>query len=121
MRALSNLTPICGVALYPRFFTMRPIHPIYPELQVSCACGNVFRTRSTKGANFTVDICSNCHPFFTGKQKLLDTAGRIDRFRRKFGETKSSGIPLKAEKPEVEVKPVEAKVEAKPAAKKGKK
>jgi len=59
------------------------IHPEYKVAHITCACGNVIETRSTRG-DFTVDICNECHPFFTGKQKLLDTAGRIERFRRKY-------------------------------------
>ena len=58
-------------------------HPQYKAITVKCACGNVFETRSTR-ASFTVDICSECHPFFTGKQKILDSAGRVERFRRKY-------------------------------------
>lgn len=62
------------------------IHPKYDEVSVTCACGNTFTTRSTKGENFRVDICSECHPFFTGKsQRLVDTAGRVERFQRKYG------------------------------------
>jgi large subunit ribosomal protein L31 len=64
------------------------IHPEYATATVKCACGNTFQTRSTI-AEIHTDICSNCHPFFTGKQKLIDTAGRIDRFRQKYG-TKTS-------------------------------
>ena len=60
------------------------IHPAYIKSQVTCACGHTFVTASTRG-NFVVEICSSCHPFFTGKQKLMDTAGRIDRFQRKYG------------------------------------
>ncbi len=59
-------------------------HPKYTEVSITCACGSVVRTRSTKG-NFSVEICSQCHPFFTGKQKLLDAEGRVDRFNRKYG------------------------------------
>jgi large subunit ribosomal protein L31 len=58
------------------------IHPNYENINVKCACGNVFETRSTKG-DIVVEICAQCHPFFTGKQKLVDTAGRVERFRRK--------------------------------------
>ncbi len=66
------------------------IHPQYVPTEIRCACGAVIETRSTK-ENITVQICSSCHPFFTGKQKLVDTAGRIDRFKRKFsGKTVSS-------------------------------
>lgn len=60
------------------------IHPKYVPARVTCACGNVIETRSTKG-DFSVEICSKCHPFFTGKQKLVDSEGRVDRFNRKYG------------------------------------
>ena len=66
-------------------------HPIYPPCRISCACGNVIETRSTRGS-FSIEICSNCHPFFTGKYKLMDTQGRVDRFRKKYatkGEAKT--------------------------------
>jgi large subunit ribosomal protein L31 len=63
------------------------IHPKYYETKIKCACGNVIETRSTL-KDIHVEICSSCHPFFTGKQKLLDTAGRVERFRRKYsGQT----------------------------------
>jgi large subunit ribosomal protein L31 len=62
------------------------IHPKYEESNVRCACGNEFTTRSTK-SKITTEICSNCHPFFTGKQKLVDSEGRVDRFLRKYGKT----------------------------------
>ncbi len=61
------------------------IHPNYQEVTVSCACGNTFKTRSTKKGDIRLEICSNCHPFFTGKQKLVDTAGRVERFHKKYG------------------------------------
>ncbi len=65
---------------------MKPgIHPAYKKSNVICACGNKIETRSTRG-DFHIDICSNCHPFFTGKQKLIDTEGRVDRFRRKYAK-----------------------------------
>ena len=64
---------------------MKPgIHPEYKAATMNCACGYVVETRSTVG-NIHVEICSNCHPFFTGKQKLLDSAGRVEKFRRKYG------------------------------------
>src|SRR5277367_3081378 len=62
------------------------IHPSYQEVRVHCACGNAFMTRSTHRGDIGVEICSNCHPVFTGKQKLLDTAGRVERFRRKYAK-----------------------------------
>ncbi len=64
---------------------MKPeIHPNYQEINVVCACGHSFKTRSTMGEDLHVEICSDCHPFFTGKQKLVDTAGRVDRFKRRY-------------------------------------
>ena len=63
------------------------IHPNYHEIRVVCACGNNFATRSTSKNDIHAEICSNCHPFFTGKQKLVDTAGRVERFRRKYAKT----------------------------------
>ena len=60
------------------------IHPEYKEATIHCACGYVVKTRSTLGT-IHVDICSNCHPFFTGQQKLVDAAGRVEKFRRKYG------------------------------------
>ena len=62
------------------------IHPVYGERRVHCACGNQFVTRSTQKSDISVEICAACHPFFTGKQKLMDTAGRVERFNRKFGK-----------------------------------
>jgi large subunit ribosomal protein L31 len=59
------------------------IHPEYNEIVITCACGATYPTRSTR-KSINVEICSNCHPFFTGKQKLIDTAGRVERFRRKY-------------------------------------
>jgi len=64
------------------------IHPRYQNCTVHCACGNTFQTRSTL-PKINVDICSACHPFFTGKQKFVDTAGRVERFSKKFGGTYS--------------------------------
>lgn len=60
------------------------IHPKYEDATITCACGNVINTKSTKG-DIRVEICSKCHPFFTGKQKLVDTGGRVDRFKRRYG------------------------------------
>ena len=65
----------------------KEIHPNYHEITVVCACGNTFKTRSTyKSDVLHLEICSNCHPFFTGKQKLIDTAGRVERFNRKYAD-----------------------------------
>jgi large subunit ribosomal protein L31 len=60
------------------------IHPQYKDATITCACGNVIHTRSTK-ENIRVEICSKCHPFFTGKQKLVDTSGRVDMFKKRYG------------------------------------
>lgn len=80
------------------------IHPDYKAITVKCACGNVFETRSTR-ASFTVDICSECHPFFTGKQKIVDSAGRVERFRRKYGDyTKAKSKPKGGEEAPAEGK-----------------
>lgn len=66
---------------------MKPeIHPAYNEISVKCSCGNTFQTSSTLGKkDLTLDVCSACHPFYTGKQKIVDTGGRVDKFRQKYG------------------------------------
>lgn len=66
------------------------IHPAYNEVNVTCACGHTFRTRSTHKGDIRVEICSNCHPFFTGRQKLVDTEGRVDRFQKRYAKFKKS-------------------------------
>ncbi len=60
------------------------IHPEYNDISVTCSCGNTFQTRSTMSKNLHVEVCSACHPFYTGKQKILDTAGRVEKFRQKY-------------------------------------
>jgi len=63
------------------------IHPNYHEVKVTCSCGNSFETRSTyEKDEMSLDVCSECHPFYTGKQKILDTAGQVDKFRRRYGK-----------------------------------
>ncbi|MCP3679719.1 MAG: 50S ribosomal protein L31 [Gammaproteobacteria bacterium] len=62
----------------------RDIHPQYNDITVTCSCGNTFETRSVLSGELRVEICSNCHPFYTGEQKIVDTAGRVDRFRQKY-------------------------------------
>jgi large subunit ribosomal protein L31 len=100
------------------------IHPEYRNTTIKCVCGNVIETRSTGGGESTVEICSACHPFFTGKQKLIDTAGRVERFMRKYGmdekkaladarEREASGAP-EEEQPAAEGG--DGAVTAKPAA-----
>lgn len=65
------------------------IHPKYEEISVSCSCGNHFQTCSTVGRDLHIEVCARCHPFYTGKQKLVDTAGRVDSFRKRFGQRRS--------------------------------
>ncbi len=77
------------------------IHPDYPPATVSCACGNTFVTRSTRG-DFQVDVCGACHPFYTGTQKLIDAAGRVDRFRKRYADKPK---PAKAAAPPAEEAP----------------
>jgi len=60
------------------------VHPVYAEITVTCSCGNSFKTRSTLAKDLQVEVCSACHPFYTGKQKILDTAGRVEKFRQKY-------------------------------------
>src|SRR2546421_5699025 len=66
------------------------IHPEYKEVQVTCSCGNTFVTRSTLGKPLHVEVCSACHPFYTGKQKIVDTAGRVEKFRQKYAAKKTA-------------------------------
>ena len=70
------------------------IHPHYRPTAITCACGNVIETRSTRGS-FHVEICSACHPFFTGKYKLVDTEGRVERFRKKYESKPAAAAPAK--------------------------
>ena len=92
------------------------IHPKYDEVEARCACGNTFKTRSTK-PELHLEICSACHPFFTGRQKLIDTEGRVERFTKKFGaqtaaQRKTAATAAKARKPAA----AKAKKTAKPKA-----
>ena len=78
------------------------IHPEYVEATVRCSCGNTFQTRATK-PEIIVELCSNCHPFYTGKQKLVDAGGRVERFRRRYeGKPKPSAIRKRREQPGAE-------------------
>ncbi|MFK7888296.1 MAG: 50S ribosomal protein L31 [Gammaproteobacteria bacterium] len=61
------------------------IHPNYKEIAVTCSCGETFQTRSTLNDDLQIEVCSKCHPFYTGQQKILDTGGRVDKFRKKYG------------------------------------
>ncbi|HOA74459.1 MAG TPA: 50S ribosomal protein L31 [Phycisphaerae bacterium] len=73
------------------------IHPKYVECTVTCGCGNTFKTRSTR-PELKVEICSNCHPFFTGQERFVDTAGRVEKFTKKFGGEYFKGSKKKAAK-----------------------
>ena len=77
---------------------MKPgIHPEYSEINVVCSCGASWKTRSTIGKDFHVEVCSNCHPFYTGKQKIVDTAGRVEKFRQRYkGKAAAKITPDKA-------------------------
>ncbi len=90
------------------------IHPKYEEVEVRCACGNTFKTRSTK-PELHLEICAACHPFFTGRQKLIDTEGRVERFNKKFG-AQTSEQRKTAEKAAKATKAAAAKKAAKPKA-----
>jgi len=74
------------------------IHPDYKEVEVTCSCGNKFATRSTLGKPLHVEVCASCHPFYTGKQKIVDTAGRVEKFRQKYAGNKTAKA-AKADKP----------------------
>jgi large subunit ribosomal protein L31 len=72
------------------------IHPSYSEIQVTCSCGNTFTTRSTVNKPLHVEVCSACHPFYTGKQKIVDTAGRVEKFRQRYATKPASKAAPKA-------------------------
>jgi large subunit ribosomal protein L31 len=86
------------------------IHPNYPAARVTCACGTTFVTRSTRG-DFQIDVCSKCHPFYTGTMKLIDTAGRVDRFRKRY-EQKKPAAKAAAPAAPAEAAPAAAPAEA---------
>ncbi len=88
----------------------KSIHPKYEEATVVCGCGNKFTTRSTK-KNITVEICSACHPYYTGKMKFLDTTGRVEKFQKKYkwDQRKKAGEPAPAATPAEQPAAVEAK------------
>jgi large subunit ribosomal protein L31 len=101
---------------------MKPnTHPEYTPVTITCACGSTVQTRSARGSDFTVDICSNCHPFFTGKVKLIDTEGRVERFRNRYktspGKATEKAAAAPAEKP---VEKAEKGAESKKGGKSGK-
>ena len=71
------------------------IHPNYSEIQVTCSCGNTFATRSTVNKPLHVEVCAACHPFYTGKQKIVDTAGRVEKFRQRYASKTTAGTATK--------------------------
>ena len=79
-----------GLVMFKVVLMKDSIHPKYLEITATCSCGNVIKTRSTVSKNINLDICSSCHPFYTGKQKVVDTAGRVDKFNKRFGMLSSS-------------------------------
>ena len=85
------------------------IHPDYKEIKATCSCGNVIEIKSTLAEDLQLDVCSDCHPFYTGKQKLVDTGGRVDKFRKRFGN-KTKAAPA-ADAPAEEAVTEEAPVE----------
>jgi large subunit ribosomal protein L31 len=87
------------------------IHPEYPEATITCACGSSFTTRSTAGS-FNVDICKECHPFYTGKQRMVDTAGRVEKFRQKFEKAETMKKNKKAREDAKAAEPSESETEA---------
>jgi len=88
------------------------IHPDYKEIKATCSCGNVIEIKSTLAEDLQLDVCSDCHPFYTGKQKLVDTGGRVDKFRKRFGNKTKAAL---AEEAVAEEAPVEEEVSAEEA------
>jgi large subunit ribosomal protein L31 len=94
----------CGTLKFPRENIMKAgIHPAYEEVNVVCACGHTFKTRSAHKGDIRVEICSSCHPFFTGRQKLIDTEGRVDRFQKKYQKAKDLAAATAATKKKLPV------------------
>jgi large subunit ribosomal protein L31 len=82
---MRSLTIVAALRETHRSHQMKDaIHPEYKEVTVNCSCGNSFKTRSTLGHDLNLEVCASCHPFYTGKQKIVDTAGRVDKFRKKY-------------------------------------
>jgi large subunit ribosomal protein L31 len=86
------VTEVTAVYIEPTRFDLQEflkmksdIHPDYNEIEVTCSCGNVFKTKSTMKKALHIEVCSACHPFYTGKQKIIDTAGRVEKFNKKYG------------------------------------
>ena len=90
------------------------IHPDYKDIKATCSCGNAIEIKSTLAEDIQLDVCSECHPFYTGKQKLVDTGGRVDKFRKRFGN-KTKPTPVAEEAPAEEAPAEEAVAEEAPA------
>ena len=90
--------PFAGLCVILEFPMKAGIHPAYEEINVVCACGHTFKTRSAHKGDIRVEICSSCHPFFTGKQKLIDTEGRVDRFQKKYQKVRDAQAAAAAAK-----------------------
>jgi large subunit ribosomal protein L31 len=91
-RSPESATEVTDVYIEPARFDLQEflkmksdIHPDYNEIEVTCSCGNVFKTKSTMKKALHIEVCSACHPFYTGKQKIIDTAGRVEKFNKKYG------------------------------------
>src|SRR5213075_2977839 len=95
--SISSLAPVARRGYIPRSFPnmKAAIHPEYYETDIVCACGAVYHTRSTR-RDIKIGICAACHPFFTGEQKFVDTAGRVEKFTRRYGSTKATRAEKKA-------------------------
>jgi large subunit ribosomal protein L31 len=94
--AFSNLSLVLGVLFCPSFMKEN-VHPKYVDSEIRCACGNVIKTRSTKPV-IIVGICNACHPFYTGQQKFVDTAGRVDKFQQRMAKTQAAQAAAAASK-----------------------
>jgi large subunit ribosomal protein L31 len=91
---------------------MKPeIHPDYQSIKATCSCGNVIEVGSTLSEDIHLDVCSNCHPFYTGKQKIVDSGGRVERFRKRFGNRTSAGAQAEAQSEAETEAPTEAPTE----------
>jgi large subunit ribosomal protein L31 len=86
LRSRLHCAPIFRGTLTASVAMKADIHPEYKAITVTCSCGNTFPTRSTLGSDLQIEVCSNCHPFYTGKQKVMDTGGRVDKFRKRYAK-----------------------------------
>jgi large subunit ribosomal protein L31 len=94
--AVAPIEQIDSAATFNEVPMKAGIHPEYNQIMVTCTCGNKFETRSTIGQDLQVEVCSNCHPFYTGKQKVVDTGGRVDKFRKKYATVAPAAVKAPA-------------------------